>query len=168
MFLTVEDALKTDSVWAIDTGFYQVDRVKTKSYSIQAILDRKLASYELMESLEGSVDDFFGANKPQNFKPCAVKCFSGRGSNWDGYVMYELTEELLTAIEKGDVDFNEYYDTLEDAERRMSERSVHRREGDSFTEVVYIETEDFPKELKDRDGQVFPALKGWVLDEKAS
>lgn len=170
MFLTVEGALKTDSVWAINKGFYQVDRVKTESYSIQAILDRKLASYELMESLEGSVDDFFGAKKPENFKPYAVKCFSGRGSSWDGYVMYELTEELLTAIEKGDVDVNEHYDTLEDAERRMSERYVHclSGEGDSFTEVFYVETEDYPKELKDHDGQVFPALKGWVLDEKAS
>ncbi|WP_210498943.1 hypothetical protein [Vibrio crassostreae] len=166
--LVVKEALDTNSIWAVNSSFYGVNKVETESYSIQAILDKKMSAFELMSGLEGSVDEFFGAKKPENYRPCAVKQFSGFGSKWEGYVLYELTPELLTAIEDGHVNVNGYHDTFEEAEDRMSERYVNYSSngGDSFKEVYYVETDDHPKELTGRKGLSFPALKGWKLDKE--
>ncbi|WP_281188861.1 hypothetical protein [Vibrio harveyi] len=167
--LTVKDALETNSVWSINSSFYQVDRVKVESYSIQAILDRKMVSYELMEGIEGSVDNFFGVKKPENYRPCAIKDYSGFRSEWVGYILYELTEELLKAVESHDAHVDYFYDTFEEAEQSVLEHSVSQSVGDarSFTEIFYVETNDHPKDLTTRNGQIFPAIKAWKLDSKA-
>ncbi|NOI32037.1 hypothetical protein [Vibrio coralliilyticus] len=165
--LIVSEAFSTSSIWIVDSGLYHVDRVNTELFSIQAILDKKFIGYELMEGIKGSVDDFFGAQKPKNHRPCVIKEFSRFSHEWSGYVLYELTEALQKSINNHDVDVNRYFDTFEEAQQYISEKWINYSSdgGETFKEVSYAETSDYPKELKTRKGLVFPALKGWKLDK---
>ncbi|MEI8659287.1 hypothetical protein [Vibrio sp. Hal054] len=159
----VDDAsvFTSDGLWVPNGHWRRVERCEGKLYSIQEILDRRTQSYKLLDGIDGSVDHFLKITPPADFSPCAIKHFDGFRSEWNGYALFELTDDLLKAVNSREVSMSHIFDTRREAEDFMVNHFVKEMRHEGFTEVPYVESTTLPSDITIRGGASFKPIKAW-------
>lgn len=164
--------LADDEFWLEHSSWDRMHEQTGRRYSIQNTVERSFGRYELAIGDASGIDALLGCVKPDNYSPCILKKHgNGLSSDFDGYVLYDLTETLASLL-NNDNSFTRLsgismFDTVDDAKKYVSRSSRTLLDGignKEEREVGYVSTDEFPRTWRTNDRNEHTGLMGWKLD----
>ncbi|CCO45441.1 hypothetical protein VIBNISOn1_1480015 [Vibrio nigripulchritudo SOn1] len=155
-------------IWSLSESRGQLAKQPGKKYSMQALLDYNVDSYMILGGLGESLDEYFELAPPQDYRPCVIKECNGFRGSWDGYALYDLSDELMSVINRHHAQIAGSFDTHSQAVDFMRNQYVLQPQDDKkdLKKVFYTETDDFPPAWSPTQGsKSLEAIKAWKLEK---